>query len=112
MYEHRTGSDSVLVEAAQLVSKKTDIQEGHNEEIENFIREKKSERNDLSSSIDGNVTKEAEIKTLNNFLRSLNDDDYKKFMGEISLKMEQVNRSIVYKRKMDKQELFPTKRKK
>lgn len=112
LYEHRTGSDSVLVEAAQLVSKKTDIQEGHNEEIENFIREKKSERNDLSSSIDGNVTKEAEIKTLNNFLRSLNDDDYKKFMGEISLKMEQVNRSIVYKRKMDKQELFPTKRKK
>lgn len=79
LYEHRPGSDSVLGEVAELLSgtKTSDIKEGHNEEIENFLIGKRSEANDVSL-IDGNVSKEAEIKTLTNFLRSLNDEDYKK----------------------------------
>lgn len=79
LYEHRPGSETVLGEVAELLSeeKSSDIKKGHNEEIKNFVREKRSESQDLST-IDGNAKREAEIKTLANFLRSLNDDDYKK----------------------------------
>lgn len=79
LYEHRKGSESVLGDVAELLSKEksSDIKEGHNEEIKNFISEKRSESQNLTT-IDETTNREAEIKTLTNFLRSLNDEQYKK----------------------------------
>lgn len=83
LYEQRKGSESVLCDVAKIIAeeKSSDIKEGHNEEIENFIREKRTENNDNQSltTNDGNANREAEIKTLTNFLRSLNDERYKKY---------------------------------
>ncbi|XP_030767273.1 uncharacterized protein LOC115891022 isoform X2 [Sitophilus oryzae] len=118
LHEHRPGSESVLGDVAQLLSKNksSDIKEEHKEEIEDFIREKRSNNNDLpmiDDTEDYNLTQRTEIaNTFKNFILSLNGEAFKRVVGKYSLIMDQENRLAGHKRKMDKQEFFPTKRRK
>ena len=77
MFEQRMGSDSVLG-SNMLGECLKNIKTGHNEEINQFIKDKKNKTED-TQPLDKKRNKQIEIQTVSNILTSLDDDSYDRY---------------------------------
>lgn len=111
LHEQRSGSDSVLGDVAVQLSleKPSEIKMANSEEIHVFIKRKRCE-NDDTDVLDRKAKREAKHETVNNYLRSLDDEEFDRFVDKIMVMARENEAST--KRKLDKQEFFASKKKK
>ncbi|XP_050293866.1 uncharacterized protein LOC126734332 [Anthonomus grandis grandis] len=89
------------------------IEASHSLEIETFVNEKTTANQQVAvQRLNKQSTREIEIESVSNFLKSLNDETYDKCMRQLTSIMDQINKTNTSKRKMDKQVYFPSKKKK
>uniref|UniRef100_A0A6P7GTP5 Uncharacterized protein LOC114340624 isoform X3 n=1 Tax=Diabrotica virgifera virgifera TaxID=50390 RepID=A0A6P7GTP5_DIAVI len=130
MYEESVGTNSVLDDAARCLGESSIIKSNHEEEINEFIREKLEQTNETQEKTKGSLELQNEIKNemeaLKNEMEDLDDTSLTKLRDELrrirrtmqvtKLKAKencQENaKNIMTKRKMEKQEYFPSKKKK
>lgn len=77
LHEQRSGSDSGLGDVVVQLSleKPSEIKMANSEEIHVFIKRKRCE-NDDTDVLDRKATREAKHETVNNYLRSLDDEEF------------------------------------
>lgn len=76
------GSESVLGDVAKMLAEEqpSNIKNDHNEEIGKFIEEKRCE-SQCVVPVDKEKKREIEIESVSNFLKSLDDETYDKYVA-------------------------------
>ena len=113
MYEERKGTNSVLDEAAEVLGQNSQIRIHHQEEISQFLKEKMTQEEvDEVTEPNWRIVTE---KHLTNWIHNLNDETFVSFWKDIQgimRKADEKSNTTTTKRKMEKQEYFPTKKRK
>jgi hypothetical protein len=108
MREKGRGTKSVLDEV--VIRKESEIKKIHKEEINEFLIEEKSKTIICQNQ---KIPRDAEYQEIVNFLSNLDDNTYEEVKGKIfaiKRSVEERNQPTTSKRKMDKQEYYPSKR--
>ncbi|XP_072378976.1 uncharacterized protein [Diabrotica undecimpunctata] len=121
MYEERMGTNSVLDDAARSLGENSIIKSSHEEEINEFVRGKLEQRHVIQENTKRCLQKE-NFKNVIDSLDDLDDEIYTqvhdKFMRivqeakrKVKEKFQETTKDITKKRKMEKQEYFPSNKK-
>ncbi|XP_072391062.1 uncharacterized protein [Diabrotica undecimpunctata] len=124
MYEERVGTNSVLDDAARCLGENSIIKSSHEEEINEFITKKLEQRNMIQeNTIQQRLQDIQHWKNVLDSLVDLDDESYtqlkEKFMTGVEEakckakeKFQEASKDITKKRKMEKQQYFPSNKKK
>ncbi|XP_050503242.1 uncharacterized protein LOC126882376 [Diabrotica virgifera virgifera] len=110
MYEESVGTNSVLDDAARCLGETSIIKSRHEEEINEFIRGTLEQTNLTQEKTKRNLQQEY----VNNMMNKLDDESFAKFMRVVQGPLEKLNEeamNITKKRKMEKQQYFPSNKK-
>nr|CAI5832352.1 unnamed protein product [Callosobruchus analis] len=106
IYEERMGTNSVLDGTAKAIGENSIIKSQNEEEIAHFLEEKASQKEPLDQN-----KRETRWATIKHWAETLDNEDFNKFMDDIEglmKKADQARARLPSKRKMEKQEYYPT----
>ncbi|XP_072385764.1 uncharacterized protein [Diabrotica undecimpunctata] len=123
IYEERVGTNSVLDDAARCLGENSIIKSSHEEEINEFITKKLEQRNVIQeNTIQQRLQDIQHLKNVMDSLIDLDDESYtqlkEKIMADVEEakckakeKFQEATKDITKKRKMEKQQYFPSNKK-